>query len=199
MFRNLSKPCLAALLATSFAATSHADDTALYAEPAPADAAFVRFIGFAPGTAVDFAGVRFAVPQETATSYVAVSSARLNDVASGTYVSVLPGEAGAALRRVDEPARDSRSKVHLLVLNASAEPVHLSTADGAMQVVGQVAPGQAASRAVNPVAVSLGLFGADETVLGTYDVTLRRGQNLSFVVDASGTRLIENSFGPVLK
>lgn len=199
MFRSVLTPCLAAVLATSFAATSHADDTALYAEPAPADAAFVRFIGFASGTVVDFAGVRFEVPRETATSYVAVSSARLSDVAVGAYVSVLPGEGDAAVRRIDEPARDSRSKVHLLVLNASAEPVHLSTVDGAMQVVGAVAPGQSASRAVNPVSVSLGLFGANDQALGSYDVTLRRGQNLSFVVDANGATVIENSFGPVLK
>ena len=191
-------PLLAFATSMNLAPTVWADDASLYAEPAPADAAFVRFIGFEPGASVEFEGVRFTVPDEKETSYVAVSSARMQATQSGAFVSVLPGQTDG-LDRIDEPAREGRSRVHLIVVNASSAPVHLRTADGAMAVVEDVAPGASASRAVNPVSVSLGLFGAEAQALDTFDVALRRGQNLSFVVDEHGVRLIENSFGPVLK
>ena len=55
-------------------------------------------------------------------------------------------------------------------------------------------------RAVNPVAISFGVFqhGVDAP-LATFDVSLRRGQNLTFLADQSGVRLVENRFGPVAK
>lgn len=198
MSRNILACVLAATLSATLPSLSLADDAALYAEPAPADAAFVRFIGFAPGAKVDFAGLSFDIPQEAPNSYIAVSSARLTNIDSGAYLSILPAQDGT-LRRVDEPARETRSKVHLLVINAGTDAVTLSTADGAMAVVQNVTPGAAASRAVNPVAVSLGVFSAPGAPLDTFDVALRRGQNLSFVVTESNVHLIENSFGPVLK
>ena len=197
MFFRITLPTLAACLCAALPSAGHADDSALYAQPAPADAAFVRFIGFEPGSRVPFEGLTFDVPDQITTSYVAVSAARLPSTQSGAYVTVLQGADGT-LRRVDEPARPGRAKVHLVVVNAGTGPVTLSTADGAMHVVSGVAAGEAGSRAVNPVSVSLGVFTDGDTPLRTFDVALRRGQNLSFVVDGTDVHLIENSFGPVL-
>jgi len=190
-------PFTASLFALTLASATWAEDTGLYAEPAPDDAAFVRFIGFADRADVQFAGHSFDVPEEQA-AYVAVSATRLNGVAAGQYISVVNHPDGH--RVISEPARGTRTKVHLFVVNASPEPVSLKLGDGSMTVIDTVAPGTAESRAVNPVSAQLALFAEGQTeALAHFDVALRRGQNLSFVAQTGRTDLIAHRFGPVVR
>ena len=176
-----------------------AADTSLYAEAAPADASFVRFIGFDGADNAQFDGFTFALTADAADKYIPISSALLDHTAPGSFVSVLRGADGA-VQTITEGARSRRTKVSLLLLNASATPVHLRLADGSVPVVENVAPAASAQRAVNPVAISLGVFAdGQDAPLAVFDVALRRGQNLSFVVEADSVRLVENQFAPVAK
>ncbi|WP_299880190.1 alginate O-acetyltransferase AlgF [uncultured Sulfitobacter sp.] len=174
-------------------------DTSLYAEAAPADASFVRFIGFDGANEAEFDGFTFALNGDVGEAYIPVSAALLKGTEPGRYVSVFR-RADGEIRTITEGARASRSKVSLLMVNAGDTPVHLRLADGSVPVVEDVGPNSAAQRDVNPVAISLGVFSdSAEAPLAVFDVALHRGQNLSFVVDAGSVRLIENQFAPVAK
>lgn len=183
----------------SCAAQSAAADTSLYAEAAPADASFVRFIGFEGANEALFDGFTFALTGDVGERYIPVSAALLNATQPGSFVSVLRSADGD-IQTITEGARSRRSKVSLLILNTSDTPVHLRLADGSVAVLEDVAPASSALRDVNPVAISLGVFSdVQEAPLAVFDVALRRGQNVSFVVDAGTVRLIENQFAPVAK
>lgn len=183
----------------SCAAQSAAADTSLYAEAAPADASFVRFIGFDGAKEAQFDGFTFALIDDVGEKYIPISAALLNATQPGSFVSVLRSADGE-IQTITEGARSRRSKVSLLMLNAGDVPVHLRLADGSVPVIEDVAPTGSALRDVNPVAISLGVFSdLQEAPLAVFEVALRRGQNLSFVVDAGSVRLIENQFAPVAK
>ncbi len=176
-----------------------AADTSLYAEAAPVDASFVRFIGFGGADEALFDGFAFALTGDVGEKYIPVSAALLNATEPGSFVSVLRSADGD-IQTITEGARSRRSKVSLLILNTSDTPVHLRLADGSVAVLEDVAPASSAVRDVNPVAISLGVFSdVQEAPLAVFDVALRRGQNVSFVVDAGSVRLIENQFAPVAK
>ncbi len=185
------------LVALVLGSASWAEDTGLYAAPAPDDAAFVRFIGFENTAQADFAGHTFDLPQERG-AYIAISAERLMGVEPGQHVSLVKGPNQTV--EIAEPGRDTRTKVHLFVVNAGAAPVSLKLADGSMTVIEHVAPGTAQSRAVNPVSARLALFADGQTeALAAFDVALRRGQNLSFVARAEGAEVVEHRFGPVVQ
>ena len=101
---------------------------------------------------------------------------------------------------IPEGPRASASKVSLYLINATDQALELKLADGSVTVIGGVEPMSSGVRAVNPVAISFGVFQRGEDApVATFDVSLRRGQNLTFLADQSGVRLIENRFGPVAK
>jgi len=87
-----------------------ADDTSLYAEVAPDDASFVRFVGFTDTATAEFAGKDFDLPKEALNAYVPVSSSLLNDVPNGSYFTVLRTADGQK-DIISEGSRDTRSKV----------------------------------------------------------------------------------------
>ena len=188
------------LVAASLSAPAWANnDTALYAEAAPADASFVRFLGYGNEDSVQFDGKTFELSADTETTYIAVSAAHLAETAPGSYVTVARRKDGSEVI-VHEASRDDAARVYLFLVNASDMALDLRLADGSTPIIQNVEQAQSGVRAVNPVAVSLGVFahGHDQAI-ATFDLSLRRGQNVSFVADDTGVRLIENRFGPVLR
>ncbi len=193
MFNHLLKSLAIASIATQASAL----DNSLYAEAAPDDASFVRFLGFDGSVAPEFGGKSFLVSEEDATAYIPVSSALLRDIPSGLFATVVHGADGHHTTIIEGP-RDVTSKVHLFLVNASGRALDLRLADNSATVIDAVQTGSAGQRGVNPVAVKLGVFEDDaDTPLAQFDVTLKRGQNISFIVDQTGIRMIENRFGAV--
>ncbi|WP_300020099.1 alginate O-acetyltransferase AlgF [uncultured Roseobacter sp.] len=195
MIRHLSLAfCLSAAFLPGGVAAS---DTSLYAEPAPEDASFIRFAGFNDVQTAHFAGKSFDLSDTDDMAYVPVSSAALNGIAPGSFLTVVQQPDGRHAV-IPEDSRDAAARVYLFLLNATDDVLELRTADGAAPVIEGVTPLTSGARAVNPVAIALGVFAkGDATALATFDVTLKRGQNLSFIAEASGIRLVENHFGPV--
>ena len=179
-------------------AKAYADDTSLYAETPPEDAAFVRFIGFEEAETTQFAGRNFDLREVEENAYLPVSVSKLNGVAAGAFLSVLKDQTQTKV--IAEAARDKRAKVHLFLINGTDEPLDLRLADDTATIIDGTDAGLSGTRTVNPVSVSLGVY-PDEgiTPIAVFDVTLKRGQNVSFVADASGVQIIENTFGPVVK
>jgi alginate O-acetyltransferase complex protein AlgF len=183
----------------SLCSPSFADDNSLYAEALPADASFVRFIGFDGQDSAEFAGFTFELAADEAGKYIPVSASQLSNIAPGTYTSILRAPNGAQ-QTINETTRTRQSKVALLLVNGTDTELELRLADGSVDVISDVSPTTSALREVNPVAITLGVFAAGQQVpQATFEVALRRGQNLSFVADAHGIRLIENQFAPLAK
>ncbi len=183
----------------SLCSPSFADDNSLYAEALPADASFVRFIGFENQNSANFAGFTFHLASDDAGKYIPVSASRLSNIAAGSYTSILRAPDGDQ-QTISEAARTRQSKVALLLVNGTDTQLELRLADGSVDVIEDVIPTSSALREVNPVAITLGVFASDQQFpLATFEVALRRGQNLSFVADTQGIRLIENQFAPLAK
>jgi len=178
------------------AASVSADEGGLYPEAAPEDAAFVRFVGMGDAGSADFAGHRFAWDDDANAAYIPVSAALLDGVDPGSFLTVIPDADG--LSAIAETPRPDRSKVYLFLVNTTAQPLSLRVIDGNIPVIADIAPMAAGSRAVNPVQIALGVFDGD-TAVAEFDVTMKRGQNLSFVARAGGVELIPHRFGPVSK
>lgn len=192
-----------ALIAFGFAAMLQpalADD-ALYDEAPPPDAVFIRsFLPTAPSNAVD--GIPpFAVTSivENDARYSALSAAEFSLPDSGGYYALM-ADADGAPRLVQEPARDDRSKVHLILLNALGEDVRVVAPEHGAEVVAPTAPYSSSGRAVNPITVTLAVENvATGEQLEAFDLRLRRNQNLTFFVGPDGVELVENAFGPVVR
>lgn len=181
------------------AAAALATDASLYAETPPDDASFVRFSGFGDAPAADFAGRTFTLNADERLAYSPVSAAALTGVAPGAYFTVVRRE-GGGVHVIEEAPRAAASKVSLYLVNATDQPLELKLADGSVTVIGDVAPMSSGLRAVNPVAIAFGVFRhGDAAPLATFDVALRRGQNLTFLADETGVRLVEHRFGAVVR
>ncbi len=201
MFIDLRTFFVAACTAVTLVSPNlaRADEAALYDEPAPADAVFIRILTEykLPFDQVFFAGSTLPLSEAVRDTYVAISAAALDDVTPGAFYSLSSSETGVVA--IEEPARETVSKVHLILVNSSAEPVRLIVNGQGTEVVGALDPGQAGSRPVNPVKVALAVERVrDGVLLSTFDVDLARGQNLTFVANENTARLVENTFGPVL-
>lgn len=194
--RSLFAAALACAIVPTLAAS---DEAALYDTAAPADAVFVRVLAEYTGPAAQVPFGENTLPFQTVDqdTYVAISAAQLSGVTPGAYYS-LASNNGAPMM-IKEPARETAAKVHLILVNTSDSPVRLVVAGRNMEVVSALAPGQADSRAVNPVSATLAVERVDtQAILGTFDVALARGSNVTFVASNETARLVEHSFGPVL-
>lgn len=168
-----------------------ANDEALYGAPVPSDAVFIRWLGDAAQAAPKILNYEFSDADLSGEAYVAISNAALSGAMPGDYYSVVIGPTGE-ITLIQEPARDDKSKVHVVLLNAGAKAVSMTLAGTDRMVIGTTKAGQSNSRAVNPVTARLAI-GQD-----AFDVTLRRGQNMTFAVLEGEIRLIQNTFGPVI-
>lgn len=170
-----------------------AADNELYDAPPPADAAFVRWVGL--GNQHPVFGV--APVEHIMDAYRPVSASATNGAQPGGFYTVAKSSDGQIMV-IKEPDRRDKSKVQLLLLNLGEAPAQLVVTDQDMVVIGDTVTGRAGSQMVNPVAASLTVRANDGRELGTFDVSLRRGQNLTFVAYNETVRLIENSYGPNL-
>lgn len=172
-----------------------ANDDALYATAPPVDASFVRFIGFETGEVVQFSGKDFTMKSDEADAYVPVSSADLNGIPAGSFYSLLKNSDGAIVT-VQEGLRDDPTKIVITLLNGSDQVLSLRVADGSMEVITDIAASSSGQRSVNPIKIELGVFNKQDTnPIASFDVALRRGQNITFFTDHSGVRIIEDRFG----
>lgn len=174
-------------------AAAHAADNELYDAPPPDDAAFLRWIE--PGPAPDLFGV--AMQDADHGAFHPVSATVTQGALAGAYYTAARN-AAQELVIIEEPARADRTKVHLTLLNLSGAPVRLMLPAQGVEVIAPTAADSAKARAVNPVAVSLSVMGAEDQPLGHFDLQLRRGQNVTFVARPGGAEMIENRFGPNL-
>lgn len=188
MFRKfIANTCLTTLIALG-PVMGQASDQALYGTAIPDDAVFVRWLD-TPAQATVF-GVPFDANLAAGTDYLPISAQYLPDVPQGGFYSVI----GTAL--VQEPARDDLTKVHVILLNTDESPARIVLAGGTAEVIGETAQNSAAARAVNPVKATLAVM-QGETLLGEFDVALRRGQNVTFFVQDGTVQFIKNGFAPV--
>ncbi|MDD9715258.1 alginate O-acetyltransferase AlgF [Dinoroseobacter sp. PD6] len=170
-----------------------AGDNTLYDAPPPDDAAFLRWIEPAAAPVV------LGVPDlgQEGDAFHPVSAARTDGARAGVFYTAAMGANGEVVL-IEEPARADRTKVLLTLVNLSEDTVRLVLPDQEVAVVGDTSINSAAARAVNPVAVTLEVETADGRSLGAFEVSLRRGQNLTFVARPDGADLIENRFGATL-
>ena len=194
MLNRANAVICAGLLAT----TSAAAQDSLYPEAPPDDAVFVRWLGSDDATSVPVFGQELRAEPEFGTAYIAISASELSGAEAGVFVTVV-SEIGGHAHVINEPPRQDASKVQLLLLNTSADPVRLIAQGPGAEVIAPVATGDAGIRSVNPVAVTLAVERVgDGKVLGSFDLRLSRGRNLTFLALGDGAELIENSFGPVM-
>ena len=189
----------ACVLITAGMRMSHADE-ALYDEVPPEDAVFIRAF-FDEADAHEIGSLPASVVARIAENnaiYASLSAGEFSFAEPGRFYAIIADPVGG-LHLVPEPARADRSKVHVILLNATGEDVRLTAPDHGMEVIAPTAPLSAAGRAVNPIEVALAVEDAvTGAVIETLDLRLRRGQNLTILVGPKGVDLIENAFGPVL-
>ncbi|WP_195821357.1 hypothetical protein [Roseobacter sp. MH60115] len=168
--------------------SANAED-ALYGARLPEDAVFIRWL--APTVSAKAFGADFDAEVSNTREYVPVSNAVLDGAEAGRFYSLIGDQI------IPEPPRDDATKVHLVLLNADSTPARLIVSANETEVIGATTAGQARSRGVNPVQAELSVV-TDAGPLATFDLSLRRGQNLTFVVVGDTVTLIENKFAPVV-
>ena len=185
----------AAILTT--VSPADANDEALYGAAVPEDAVFVRFLTDRPTNVLTAFGWTFEPASEQA-SYSVVSSALLSEAPASQFNTVVVSAEGEEII-ISEPDRTSASKVHLLLLNATENAVSLVANGGALEVISSTTFGSANIRAVNPIKAELSVVQSpSQTVLDTFEVSLRRGEDLSFIVTDDGVELVPTSYGAVI-
>lgn len=168
---------------------------ALYAPAPPPDAAFVRVVHAAQDlaevtpevgdTVFDPLAFGAVTPYQTVTQGErTLQAGELNQTleirAGRFYTLALTGE-GAVL--LEDPTLENSARALLTLYNLSdLASVDLRTADGETDVVTRVAPGEAESIDVNPIAAAFGVFEADVPVATFDEVQLRRGEVYSAFV-----------------
>lgn len=173
-----------------------AQDAGLYPEPPPADSSFIRVVNARAGTkalpvtvgAKDFGVIGpaqasdYRVFQRGSLVVTAGGSAAPIEVDPAKFFSVVLVD-GGGVELVEDPMNTSRAKVVLAVYNLSGlATVDLKTADGAVAVVSQVASRGVGSASVNPIKVSLAVFGPSGLVKDLGEYKLERGAVYSVLV-----------------
>ena len=185
-----------ALLCTFGAAQA---DTGLYPDAAPPDASFLRFVGFDSKEPVVFAGKHFDLSASEGTPYVPVSAALLDGVSPGAYLTVVQGANGQVQTIHESTARDP-ARVHLFLVNTTNHDLDLRVTGSETKVIEGIAPMQSGTRAVNPVRIGLSVADTESAnPVQSFQIDLRRGQNLSFLATPEGVKLIEHRFAPVAR
>ena len=195
--KHISLTLLATLSALATQSPVFANEEGLYGAAVPTDAAFIRWVGDSTQHRVVF-DHSFDAEDIVDEAYVAVSEALLNGAQAGGFYSVVAdGEGGMSV--IQEPDRTDTSKVHMIMLNGKDSTVSLRLAGTDTTVVTPLSGPSAGSRAVNPVSARLAVHDHENAKdVSAFDVSLRRGQNITIAVLESGTRVIENRFGPVV-
>lgn len=170
MHRIFLKIALALLLP----ALANAQDEALYRDPAPADAVFVRFID-APKEISTWKGVTFGGPDRPLSDYHVVHAKSVEGT-PGDFLTVLQN--GTV---IIEPEK-SAQLVQVGLINVSDLVLSLKTGDGNIEIIKSVASGESGWRDVNPITVETQVF-SDQTPVGSpLNLALRRGEHQTILV-----------------
>lgn len=166
-------------------------EDALYGVPLPRDAVFVRTLVDCPTPQTLF-GRSLTAADLPLDTYVALSAASLDEALPGRYYSLLNCDTPIIL----EPERNDPTKVYVILINGSDDPARLMLEGREVEIIGSTPAGRAAARGVNPAQASVRLEAGE--LHARFDLSLSRGQDLTFMVVNAHARLIENRFGPVL-
>ena len=163
-------------------APASADETALYDAALPADAAFVRFLGFPADGALDYLGTAIPGAVRETGDYMVFRSEETNALHAGQILTVIPGD-GTEAKSLNEPARD-RAKVLLGLVNLSAVAgITLRTQSGDIAIIDSVAPLDVGHRAVNPLKVTVQVHDGATPLGQPFDLTLRRDEHPTLIVN----------------
>lgn len=181
------------LLAGLFTPLAQADDAALYGPEAPPGSAFVRMFNATP-TSLTNASIG-GEPVETldqfeASDYVFVpagthristgSEARSESLEADRYYTVTVDAGGLQVHSLRPP--DDGLKALVVFYNLTAdEALQLKTEDGATPIA-EAGAGAFATREVNPLRITLGVFSGDRKLATTEPVNLARGRAFSLFV-----------------
>lgn len=176
-------------------------DTGLYDPLPPAGSAFVRFIHAGTAGDVDFMlnGKTIASGNRgTVTSYYALKAGSMTAQIAGQSGDQ-PVEAGKfytvlatpdALRWLADEANENRAKAQIVFYNASGVSAILKTADGAVDVVPEIAAGASAARQINPVKVDLAVFEGTQKKSALEPVSLDRGASYAALYLGAGEPVV---------
>lgn len=176
-----------------FGAPAAANDAALYGPKAPTGSAFVRVFNAAeqplgeshagPKAISGLAGM-------AASDYVYLPAGRRalkvngqtieRDLAAGRYYTAVHTGDGVRVHELTPP--DNRLKALIVLYNhADAGQLSLRTADG-KSTIAEAAPGEVATREVNPVKVPMAVYAGDTKLKTVRSVTLERGRAFNLFV-----------------
>lgn len=204
-----------AFLLATFALAQDGGDVGLYAPAPPPGSAFVRVVNaggasvsgtvgkYATGAvATGKASPYWAVPGGAVSITVGTKTQSVQAAAGGfvTVVSGLPGK--TELVPLVDVVSANRAKASIVLYNLSSKPgVDLATADGAITLFTDIAPGAESMREVNALSVAFAVNGPDAPVTTFPVVTLERGVAYSVIVYETGGKLAatwsENATGAV--
>ena len=159
---------------------------ALYDAPLPEDAAFIRFIGFEPNETPEVFG--FTIPENArgTTDYIVVRADQYDGLQPSSFLTVLPAKDRSTL--IFEDTERERVKVLVSLINLTAsDQVSLQTSKGEVTLVEALGPREVGYRLVNPISVGLAVFDDDEIIDQSFDVQLRRDDDLTVVVNPDGS------------
>ena len=194
--RCVARALAALVVVLAWPSLARAQDAGLYPEPPPADSSFVRVVnarGGARAEAVTVGAMDFGpVGPAQATDYRVFRRGSLVVTTGGgsTPIEVVPAKFfsvvltdDGGITLVEDPMNTSRAKVVLAVYNLSGlAAVDLKTADGKVEIVRQVAPMKVESASVNPIKVSLAVFGPAGPVADLGEQKLEQGAVYSVLV-----------------
>ncbi|KMW56568.1 Alginate o-acetyltransferase AlgF [Candidatus Rhodobacter oscarellae] len=182
------------IAATAWPCFSSAQDGTLYKEPPPPDAAFLRWVDPSPAPIVlGLAGI-----DSEGAAYRAISASEIVGLSEGHFYTAGRAADGEVVI-IEEPARLDRSKVYVTVVNLSQSARQLELARDGRRVIGATQTNSAKTRAVNPVTVALNVVGGAGSNAGTFQITLGRGQNVTFVARPDGVVMLQDRFGSNLE
>lgn len=177
--------------AAIFASQAQAQDANLYAAPPPADAAFVRAFGFdgvVQWNQFELSGERIEG------DYSAFHSGDVEGVETSAFLTLVPSDDGMTV--LDEPVK-SAAKVTIGLINLMQSPITLKTSDGNVDIIEETLTSQANWREVNPISVSVQVFGNETSIGDTIDFTLQRNTHPTIVVGADATvNVVESNVLP---
>lgn len=187
--------CVFALLATG-PVPALAQDQGLYDPLPPEGSAFVRFMSEyettgsnqakANGKGYDYLNFKqvssyYVVPQGPVKAEVGAASADFN-AESGQFYTVVFNDAGQLEIKTD-PKNENQAKSQVIFYNLSDnDDLSLKTADGSVEVVPPLAPGEVADKEINPVKVSLAVYDGPAKVKDIGAVSLERGISYSAII-----------------
>lgn len=172
------------------------EDAGLYDPLPPEGSAFVRFLNDRPQKGSDPASANGKIfdyldYQEVSSYFVlpeggveaSIGDAKKTfDVAGGNFYTVILTE-GGRLDVKQDPPNENQAKAQIILYNLSGkENLSLKTADGKVEIVPPLAPGETSEREVNPVKVSLAVYSGEEKIGDLGEVSLDRSQSYSAVV-----------------